>query len=207
MASGDTGTGITMPSRFGRVLAGFIAAIAVYGLVSTGVSTGVGSVIRYGWPFFFIAFVGYAVFWAPTVEVSDGGVTLRNVLRTIHLPWPSIQRIDTKYALTLYTSFGHYAAWAAPAPTRFSVGSVDKTELQRLPESTYFAGTIRPGDNPTSDSGQAAIVVRQRWEALRDAGHLENARLEQERAAVQWHPTTIAVLVLLGVAAVLSVLL
>ena len=205
MASGDTGTGITMPSRFGRILAAIIAIVALVGVVLTAVESDFGAILRFGWPFAFVAYVAYAVFWQPSVEVSDGGVTMRNVLRSIHLPWPSIQRIDTKYALTLYTSYGHYSAWAAPAPTRYSVGSVDKSEINRLPESSYFAGTIRPGDNPASDSGSAALVVRLKWEALRDAGYLDDARLEQERPTVRWHLATIIVLVALGTATVLSV--
>jgi len=205
MASGDTGTGITMPSRFGRILAVIIAIVALVGVVLTAVESDFGAILRFGWPFAFVAYVAYAVFWKPSVEVSDGGVTMRNVLRSIHLPWPSIQRIDTKYALTLYTSYGHYSAWAAPAPTRYSVGSVDKSEINRLPESSYFAGTIRPGDNPASDSGSAALVVRLKWEALRDAGYLDDARLEQERPTVRWHLVTIIVLIALGTASVLSV--
>jgi len=206
MARGQIETDITMPSRFGRILAVVTALIAGYGLVITVVGSGWEGLLVSSWPFVFIVYLAYAVFWAPSVTVSDGGVTLRNVLRTIHLPWPSIQRIDTKFALTLYTSYGHYAAWAAPAPTRYSVGQTDKSDLARLPESTYFAGTVRPGDNPASDSGQAALVVRQRWEALRDAGHLDSARLEKERPDIQWHLVTIAALLVLGAAAVLSAL-
>jgi len=206
MARGQIETDITMPSRFGRILAVVTALIAGYGLVFTVVEAGWEGLLVSSWPFVFIVYFAYAIFWAPSVTVSDGGVTLRNVLRTIHLPWPAIQRIDTKFALTLYTSYGHFAAWAAPAPTRYSVGQTDKSDLARLPESTYFAGTVRPGDNPASDSGQAALVVRQRWEALRDAGHLDSARLEKERPDIHWHLVTIVALVVLGAAAVLSAL-
>ncbi|TBN57349.1 PH domain-containing protein [Glaciihabitans arcticus] len=204
MANGQIETDITMPSRFGRILAVITVAIAAYGLVVTVADSGLEGLLVSSWPFVFVSYLAFAVFWQPSVTVSDGGVTLRNVLRTIHLPWPSIQRIDTKFALTLFTDYGHFAAWAAPAPTRYSVGQTDKSDLTRLPESTYFAGTIRPGDNPASDSGQAALVVRMRWEALRDAGHLDSARLEKERPDIQWHLVTIAALVVLGAAAVFS---
>jgi hypothetical protein len=196
-----------MPSRFGRILAVFIAVVALIGVVMTIAGEGWNGVFRYSWLFVFVAYLGFVVFWKPTVEVSDGGVVLRNVFRSIHLPWPSIQRIDTKYALTLYTSYGHFSAWAAPAPTRFSVSDADKRELSQLPESSYFAGTVRPGDNPTSDSGQAALVVRRKWEELRDAGYLDDARLETERPRTEWHLTTIVAFAVLGLAAVASVVL
>ena len=207
MARNDDTQGITIPSRFGRVLAVATVVVAVAALVITVAGSGFEGFARYVWPFALVGYAAWAIFWLPSVTVSDGGVELRNVLRTIHLPWPSIERIDTKFALTLYTSFGSYAAWAAPAPTRYSVGSVDKTEIGRLPESTFFAGTIRPGDNPTSDSGQAALIVRMRWEHLRDAGHLDGARLESDRPAVRWHIATTVTLAVLLVATVLSVTL
>ena len=205
MARNEDTQGISIPSRFGRVLAVGTVAVAAIGFLVTVAGAGLEGVTRWIWPFAFVSYAAWAVFWLPTVTVSDGGVTLRNVLRTIHLPWPSIQGIDTKYALTLVTQYGKFAAWAAPAPTRYSVGSVDKTELGRLPESTYYAGTIRPGDNPASDSGQAALIVRTRWEHLRDAGHLDDARLERERPAVRWHIATIVTLVVLLVATAVAV--
>ena len=58
----------------------------------------------------------WAVFWRPQVVVDEGGVRLVNVLRTIDLPWPSIQAVDTKWALTLITAYGRFSGWAAPAP-------------------------------------------------------------------------------------------
>lgn len=198
---------VTIPSRFGRFLAVAVAIVIAGGLISIVIGGGWEELLRYCWPLLFIAFSGWALFWQPSVSVSDGGVTIANVLRTIHLPWPSIQRVDTKYALTLYTAYGHYAAWAAPAPSRYTVGSTDKSELKRLPESTFFAGTVRPGDDPGSDSGQAALVVRRRWEALRDAGHLDDSRLEKPRPDVRWHWPTITGFVVLGVASVLSLAL
>jgi hypothetical protein len=35
---------------------------------------------------------------------------------------------------------------------------------QHLPETTYLAGTVRPGDLVNSDSGGAAALVRRHWE-------------------------------------------
>ena len=58
----------------------------------------------------------WALFWRPEVVVDDGGVRLVNVFRTIDVPWPSIQAVDTKWALTLITAYGRFTGWAAPAP-------------------------------------------------------------------------------------------
>ncbi|WP_217617392.1 PH domain-containing protein, partial [Cellulomonas sp. GbtcB1] len=66
---------------------------------------------------------GWAAYWRPAVLVSPAGDELRNVTRTIELPWPTIQRVDTRYAHTLHTAYGDYAAWAAPAPSRARVAT------------------------------------------------------------------------------------
>ena len=61
---------------------------------------------------------------------------------------------------------------------------------------------LRPGDLPDTPSGAAATKVREHWRQLRDAGHLDDPRLEQERATVRWHWATIAAAVALLVLAV-----
>ena len=46
----------------------------------------------------------WATFWRPRVEVSDAGVRVVNVTRTIRIPWPALRDVDTKWALTLDTA-------------------------------------------------------------------------------------------------------
>jgi hypothetical protein len=197
---------ILFRSRFGQVLTVFVigvAAIAVVLMIAQGASA---EILRYGWVIAFVALLAWAMYWAPSVTVTDGGVSLRNVLRTVELPWPSIGAVDTKFALTLITTYGKYTAWAAPAPGRHATLSA-RGDLKHLPSSTYVAGTVRPGDDLRTDSGQAALIVRARWEKLRDEGHLDDARLERDRPRVTWHWRTIAALAVLGVAAILGMAL
>lgn len=189
----------------GRWLAGVVAVLAAYGLVSLVAAGDVTDVVRYGPGVALVGALVWAAYWRPSVEVSDAGVTLHNVLRSIELPWPSIQRIDTRYALTLVTAYGTYAAWAAPAPGRRRTKDVVEPELRALPESTYGpAGSVRPGDLPGTPSGDAAAIVRLRWEALRDAGHLDQPRLERSRPVTRWHVATVAVLAVLAAATVVG---
>lgn len=147
----------------------------------------------------------WALFGRPAVVVHDGGIRLVNVLRTVELPWPAIQRVDTQYALTLVTAYGLYASWAAPAPSRAAVTRATRSQTERLPESTYAMGGVRPGDLAGTSSGDVAAYVRRRWEELRDAGHLDDPKLERERPASWWNVAPIvstAVLAVLTIAAV-----
>ena len=134
----------------------------------------------------------WAAYWRPEVAVDPAGVHVVNVLRTIDLPWPAIQRIDTKWALTLYTAYGKFVAWAAPAPGGMSGGRISRKAAGGLPNSTFGPGdTIRPGDHPDSPSGAAAAVVRRQWEELRDLGHLDDPQLEFARPPIRLHLETI----------------
>ena len=195
-------------SAASRLLAAAIFVIGAVGLFALAVQDGPAGLLRYGWWVLFFAALAWALFWNPRLEVDASGVVLVNVFRTIRLPWPSIQEIDTKWSLTLKTAYGSFGAWAAPSPGRHGTSRVTDRDLRHLPESSYDAdNSIRPGDAPTSPSGQAAWAIRSQWEALRDAGHLDNPRLEFERPPINWHRGTLLCLVALGVLSVAGVLL
>lgn len=188
--------------RFGRALTIVTAALALVGAVAAVVDDpAVG--LRYVPVFALGAVAVWVLFGRPAVLVGDGGVVLRNVLRTVELPWPSIQRIDTKYALTLYTAYGVYAAWAAPSPSRTQVQHAAPQDTRHLPESSYIGGGLRPGDLAGTASGDAAAYVRRRWEKLRDAGFLDAPRLEHDVPRVRWHLAPALGVGLLTAAAVL----
>lgn len=197
----------TYRSGASRVLAAATVVICVVGLLALLLQDGLTGLLRYGWWILLVAVLAWALFWKPHVRVDDAGVELVNVVRTITLPWPSIQDVDTKWALTLKTAYGSFGAWAAPAPGRHGTRRVTDRDLRHLPRESFDANrSIRPGDTPASPSGQAAWVVRERWEELRDAGHLDNPRLEFERVPVNWHVGTIvavAALCALGITGLL----
>ena len=103
---------------FGRVLTVVIAAICGVTAVVIAVGGNLADLLRFA-PWLALLVGGcWATFWRPCVEVSDGGVRLVNVTRTIDVPWPAITGIETRWALTLLTAYGKFTAWAAPAPGR-----------------------------------------------------------------------------------------
>lgn len=179
-----------------RVLAGATFAIAGIGLIALTFSEGLAGLLRYGWWIGLFAMLAWTLFWNPRIVVDDSGVQLVNAFRTITLPWPSITGIDTKWSLTLRTAYGSYAAWAAPAPGRRGSRNLTEQDIEHLPESTFGEGnSVGPGDTASSPSGQAAMAIRRHWDALRDAGYLDNPRLEFEKAPIRWHVGSIAIIV------------
>lgn len=177
------------------------AAALVYALVTDGA----GALWTSGTWAALVAATVWATFYRPEVRISPGGVRLVNVFRTIDLPWPAIQLIDTKWALALRTGYGTFTAWAAPAPGRRETRRLATKDVTTLPESTYADGeSIRPGDAPDTSSGAAALLIRRQWEQLRDAGHLDDSKLDPALRPVTWFLPTVVGLPLLLTLAVLS---
>lgn len=195
----------TFRPAFGRVLSIVVVAIAVAGLVGFVVTGDLGGLVRYGWGLALLGAVAIALFWLPSLAVAEHEIVVRNVFSTVHLPWTAIERIDTKYALTLYFTGGKVAAWASPAPSRYA-GQVSSSRDTALP-GAGLGGSIRPGDLLTSASGAAAYVIRAHWDQLRDDGRLQNPVIEEGSLRRDVHWPTIAVLGALTVATVLGIAL
>jgi hypothetical protein len=197
---------VTLRPRFGRVLAILVGVIVLVALVSfvfernwLGLARGIA-------PLLLVGYLVWVLFWEPGVTINPAGVTLVNLVRSHRISWPAIMRIDTKYALTLYTPTGKFVAWAAPAPGLFAATHAAGADLKGLPESTYSAGNrVGPGDLPTSESGVAGYHVRRQWEQYRDAGLLDT--IEGTGVETTWHVRTIIVLGVLVVASILALLL
>jgi hypothetical protein len=174
------GTTVLLRSRSARALAVAMVAVAAVGLVSA-VIDGLDVVLVYGAPLLAIGLLGWAAFWMPYVEISDGEVLVRNTLRTVHVPWPAIESVEGRYGLRLVTAYGSVTAWAASSP-----GGRQRARVQQ---------------------SQSAALVEARLEELRAAGYLDDRRLESPRLRTSWHREIIAALGLLAVATVVLPLL
>ncbi|TFB50360.1 PH domain-containing protein [Cryobacterium tagatosivorans] len=180
---------------FGRILAAAIVVLCLVGLAGLAVAGDWANLVRTAWPLAFFGALAVALFWRPRIMIEEHGVTVVNVLRTIEVPWPAIQRIDTRFSLTLFTPGRKVPVWAAPSPGIRGAVAVERADVRNLGESAYGPGhSVRPGDSVSTPSGQVAFVLRKRWEALRDAGHLDSGAIEEGSVKVTPHWATIAAL-------------
>lgn len=179
----------TLRSRFGIVLVIIVWCVLAAVLVGFVIQHDPYSIARYVPVIALVAYLVWILMWSPSVTIAPSGVTVRNLLRSSLISWPAIERVDTRFALTLYTRGGKIVAWSAPAPSRFAAFRTARSDSHRyLPESTYVGGAIRPGDIPQSDSGLAALYVRRYWEQLRDAGYLDSGVVEGTGVTTKWMP-------------------
>jgi hypothetical protein len=184
-------------ARTNKWFAGLSWAVAAVGVGATVAAAGPRGLLSTG-PLLLLAFVGWQFFWLPAVVVHDAGVTLENPFRSVLVPWAALVHVDTRYALTLVTARKSYAAWAAPAPGIWGGRNARPEDLHGLPDTSYGPGkSVRPGDLKTTDSGQAARLVRGRWRDLVDTGSLAIGEAATTTVTVRHRWAAVAVVVIL----------
>jgi hypothetical protein len=192
---------------FGRVLAVVVGAMCGVAVVVTAAQGSVRDVVTALPWLALVAGACWAIFWRPRVEVSDGGVRIVNVMRTIDVPWPAIRDVETKWALKLVTAYGAFTAWAAPSGGRGPARRASRIELRLMTRAPSVGNLAREPESLDGAAGDAAEIVRARWTRLRGAGHLDNPVLEHAKVPVRWHLENVAIGVLLVILGILSVTL
>jgi hypothetical protein len=175
MAPAD-GRTVVFRSRASVALAIAMVATGVVGVV-LAVLDGSEALRTFGAPLVLFGVLGWAAFWRPHVEVSDGGVRVVNTFRTVLVPWPAITEVDGRYGLRLQTALGTVTSWAAPAPS-----GRGRARQQNI---------------------AAAELVNQRLAELRAAGYLDNPVLERESLETEWDVPVVVAAALLVVASLL----
>lgn len=139
--------------------------------------------------------LGWIVLWRPRMTVDDDGIEVVNVFHTVRVPWAALVHVDTRFALTLVTPNRRVSVWAAPAPGRAGVALARRQE-QRHGRSVpdLDGGHRRAGDLLSTASGDAAYLVRHRWDELREGDAIELGTADAVRVPVTLHWASIVLL-------------
>ena len=169
--------------KFNRILAmivwGFAAVFGISVLLTADLAYYTTGLPLIG----LIIFAAWTALWRPCVYVTDEAVSLVNVTFTVQIPWAALIQVDTRYSLTLMTPRRNYSAWAAPAPGR---PTTRRAARRDVPERDSGA-RVRPGDLPATNSGDAAHLVRTRWDILRNRDAIDLGTADQTAEVVRWH--------------------
>ncbi|GGK98274.1 hypothetical protein GCM10009769_15630 [Curtobacterium luteum] len=146
-------------------------------------------------PTLFGVALGWVALWRPRMTVDDDGVEVVNVFHTVRVPWAALVHVDTRFALSLVTPSRRVSVWAAPAPGRAGVALARRQE-QRHGRSVPDTGDggRRAGDLLSTASGDAAYLVRHRWDQLRERGAIELGTADAVRVPVTLHWASIVLL-------------
>ncbi|HLS24432.1 MAG TPA: PH domain-containing protein [Beutenbergiaceae bacterium] len=142
----------------------------------------------------------WVLFGNPKVEVSDGGVTVVNVVRQVHVPWPTLRGVDTRWSLSVETTAGTFSSWAIPAASGMSMRMRNPRPQGDRLQSDDTVRSLSTGANADA----VALVIAERLESLTNAGHLNQDTLGQVTPQISWNTRE---LVVLGVVAVLVLFL
>lgn len=178
---GETLTFRTPMARVLTIGVAVVAVVAVAYFVSDG---GLRELWRSGPTVLCIVVVTWALFWRPQVQVSDGGVTVANIVRTVHVPWPVLRTVDSKWSLTITAADVTVSAWAVPA----SSGMAART---RRPGSRASRDAPDPLKS-TGNADAAALAIAQRREALVEEGHLRAQPIGTVGSRKTWNVPEVA---------------
>lgn len=120
---------------FSRTVAWATAGVSTLALVFFVVTGGLVELARSGGFVVLVAALAWSAFEYPYVAVSDGGVTIRNIVRTVHVPWPAYQGLSTAWQLRVKTPDGEISSWAIPAPSRTYAGKATNPDLPATVEA------------------------------------------------------------------------
>ena len=186
-----------MTSRFNRTMAIVLCAAAA-GAVAIAIWTGDPTLLWVYPGAALTAVFCWTALWRPCVEVSDAGVRVQNVTHRVDIPWEALVHIDTRRALTLHTAHDRFTAWSAPAPGFMSAMMASRREANR--ETRASGGAAGHGDLIGTDSGNAALIIRENWRTRLDSGQIEIGVADDTPVARHWNFTWVAVEVVLAVA-------
>ncbi len=186
-------------SRFNRVLAG-VTWLLCAGAIAAVFAADFSTTFEFLPLIALVAWFAFCGLWRPALTVTDDGVTIRNVFATTVVPWAALIQVDTRYALTLVTPRGRHTVTAAPAPGRL-VTALSRRDMSGIAAPDGSDGGVRPGDLPNTDSGSAAYLVRQRWQALLQEDRIEVGLADETPIIRQPHWPVIVMSVILTVLA------
>lgn len=176
-------------------------ALAVWALAATvGAAALVGDNLVVLPTLAFASLAAWYGLWLPGFDITDDGLLVRNVLHRSYVPWSALVHVSTKYALTLHTPNGEVPVFAAPQPGRFAALRA-KRAARRAGDEVHG---VRPGDLLGTESGDAAAVVRDRWDRLRRQGSITAGDAEDFAVVRTRHTTAIAALALAAAVALIA---
>ncbi|WP_435299548.1 PH domain-containing protein [Timonella sp. A28] len=145
---------------FSRILAYALWALLAFIAVSAVIGTDGTLRLRTIAGCLFVSVAVWLFYFRPYLEISDGGVHIVNPLRTVHIPWPAVKETYIRGS--------------------FHVSTTGETV------HSAYAATIQNKRNNLGLAGEAKQVSDARFDALADAGFLDDVRPEGAPVKQTW---------------------
>jgi hypothetical protein len=161
------------------------------------------------WVLFALA-LAWSVLVRPAVVIDVAGVTLRNLVRDVHIPWSQLDDVTTRWNLRVLAGERGYTAWAVSSqsgrPRARSAGL-------RVPSAGLPAGGSGADSRVSATSLKVTAENVSRWirAAKQDydeavaLGHL--SPIPDGKVRVTWVPLVVAALLMPAIAVVVLTLI
>lgn len=156
------------------------------------------------WVLFGLALI-WSLFVRPAVLLDDRGVTLRNVVRDVFIPWGRVTDVECRWNLKVFAGDRVYTAWAISSQVERPQG-VSGGMLTMLPGrlEAFSSDDVKP--STPSPKVTAPMVARSIEHAVEDYADAVAqgavAAAPDDHVRITWVPVVVAVLVLTAVAIV-----
>ena len=157
------------------------------------------------WLLFGLA-VAWAVFARPAVVLDVGGVTLRNLVRDVHIPWTRLTHTSSRWNLKVFAGDRGYTAWAIASEHERPKGGAGGMFRMPIPgrlQGLASADTRPPATSPKATAQSVARSIDQAKQEYGDAvaqGELPAA--PDDTVRITWVPLAMVVLLLPAIAVI-----
>jgi hypothetical protein len=144
--------------------------------------------------------VAWSIFVRPVVLMDVGGVTLRNVVRDVHIPYASLTDVTCRWNLKVFAGGKGYTAWALSSEVERPKASAGG--MLGMPVPGRLRGVVSAGTRPSTEVPKATAqnVARMITTAKREYDEAvargDLAPVPDAIVQVTWVPIAIAVLLL-----------
>jgi Bacterial PH domain len=148
--------------------------------------------------------VVWALFVRPAVLLDAEGVTVRNVLRDIHIPWALVTDVEFRWNLRVFVGDRAYTAWAITTQIerpKSGTGGMFGMLTGRLDRLAAADAPSTPSKKVTA-SAVARLIEQARAEYDDAVAQGELAPAPDLRVRIRWEPLVLAALLLPAIAVV-----
>ncbi|MEO8556354.1 MAG: PH domain-containing protein [Actinomycetota bacterium] len=155
------------------------------------------------WVVLSLAFT-WVLFVRPAVLLDEDGVTIRNVVRDIHIPWVMVTDVESRWSLKVFAGDQGYTAWAISAQGRPKVAAGGLLGI--MPRKPNTAANSHSHPSTASPKITASTVARSIEQAQGEYSEaLARASVTSPADAqvrVTWVPMALAIVLLPALAVV-----
>ena len=160
------------------------------------------------WVIFILAVV-WSLFVRPAVLLDEDGVTIRNIVRDVHIPWAQVGDVECRWSLKVFVGDRAYTAWAISSQVgrpKVSPGSLFGMTPGK--HDTFAGAGAHPSTSaPKVTASTVARAIEEAKEDYSDAvARRAIAAAPDAQVRMTWAPVALAVMFLPAVAVVVVTL-